>query len=112
MSRFYGLIGFVKTVDKGYGVWESEEISYPYYGDVLSNVRRWSDKQDSSNSNLELNNTISIVADTFIMENLAAIRWVEFMGMRWHVTSATINSPRIELTLGSVYAEEISDGSA
>lgn len=112
MTRYYGSVGFVKTVDQGYGVWEPEEIVFPYYGDVLNNIRRWSDKQDSSNSDLSLNNTISIVADTFAMENLAAIKWAEYMGCRWHVTSATINYPRIELSLGGVYAEEITSGSS
>lgn len=112
MARYYGSVGFVTTVDKGYGVWESEETVFPYYGDIISNVRRWSDKQDSVNSNLALNNTISIIADKFAFGNLAAIRWAEYMGEKWQVTSATINYPRIELTLGGVYAEEISGGSA
>lgn len=106
MARWYGEVGFVETVEVEPGVWEPADTVRDYFGDVLSNVRRWDQKQDSSNDDLSLNNRISIVADAFAMEHLAAIKWVEFMGAKWKVSTATIAFPRIELSIGGVYNAE------
>ena len=107
MTRYFGKVGFVKTVEVEPGVWEPEEVVRSYYGDVISNARRWSAKSDSTNDDLAMNNQISIVADSFIRDNSGAIKWAEFCGMRWKVTNVNIAIPRIELTLGSVYTASL-----
>lgn len=105
MARWYGQVGFVMTVETEPGVWEPVDQPRDYYGDILMNNRRWSQKQDSINDDLSLNNRISIVADEFANEHLAAIKWVEYMGHKWKITSVEISFPRIILTIGGVYAE-------
>lgn len=105
MARWYGQVGFVETVETEPGVWEPTDFPRDYYGDVLMNNRRWDQKQDSTNDDLSLNNRISIVADEFVNEHLAAIKWVTYMGSKWKVTGVEIAFPRIILTIGGVYAE-------
>ncbi len=104
MARFYGAIGFVKTVDNGDGVWkEVERVKY-YYGDLNNNVRKWGDQNEvSANGELTLNNNISILADRFAYENLEAMTWVEFMGKKWKISSVEINHPRMTLFFGGLY---------
>ena len=105
MARWFGQVGFEVTVEVEPGVWEPVQQPRNYYGDILTNNRRWDQKQDSTNDDLTLNNRISIVADEFANKHLAAIRWAEFKGIKWKVTGAEIAYPRIILTMGGVYAE-------
>ena len=74
MARWFGKVGFVMTVQTEPGVWEPVDEPREYFGDVLANNRRWDQKQDSTNDDLSLNNRISIVADAFANEHLAAQR--------------------------------------
>ena len=104
MARFYGRVGFVMTEEVEPGIWRPKETIRSYYGDVNDNVRRWEQRPDQGvNDNLELNNNISILADKFAYENLEAMRWVEFMGTRWRITSVNVNYPRLTLYFGGVY---------
>lgn len=103
MARFYGYVGFIETVDDGTGIWEQKETIRPYYGDVGNDVRRWNTQQQSVNDNLQLNNNISILADEFAYQNLSAMKWVEWNGVKWRITSAEVNFPRITLHFGGVW---------
>lgn len=106
MARFYGNIGFVGSVDKGLGVHEPETFIRPYYGDISWNRRRWSQDQDTTNDGLNLTNTISILADSFAIENVGWMRWVEVDGTKWTISTVNIMYPRIELTFGGVWNGE------
>ena len=103
MAKFYGSIGFVKTVETETDVWETVETVKRYCGDLVRNQRRWEDKSDTINENLTVSNEVSIVADKFAYDNLDAMKWVEVMGSKWKVNSVTIDYPRIVLTVGGVY---------
>lgn len=102
MPKFYGAIGFVKTVETAPGIWEASETIKKYCGDLVRNQRRW-EQGDAINEDLTVSNEVSIVADKFAMENIDAIKWVEVMGHKWRVSSVTITYPRIVLTVGGVY---------
>lgn len=102
MTKFYGDVGFSITSETSPGVWEPEEVSFPYYGDVISNTRRWR-SEEKINDDILVTNKISILSDDFIRENLGFIKWVEFMGCKWKIDSIDIAYPRIVLTLGGVY---------
>lgn len=91
------------TVDKGHGVWEEEVIERHYFGDVLSNSRRWSNEDRSTNANLTISNKLSIVADSFATDNIGAMRFVILGKTKWSIDSVEINWPRLDLTLGGVY---------
>lgn len=83
-------------------VWTEELVERPYYGDIIKNVRRY---QESShlNDNLNVSNTISIVADPFALQNFHSLRYVNFMCADWKVTDVEVQYPRLILTLGGVY---------
>ena len=108
MARFYGEIGFLRTVEEDPenrpGIWVEKLTKKKYYGDVLSNSRRW-DQNGNFNDNLVINNRISIVADSFIKENLGAMKYVRWLGDTWEITNAEIQYPRIILTIGGQYHE-------
>ena len=104
MAKWYGKVGYIETKETSPGVWKPEVIERPYFGDVLRNSSRWSSSSDSTNDDLNINNQISIVADPFAYRNFHSIKYVEFMGAKWKVTSVDANQrPRLILTIGGVY---------
>lgn len=102
MARFYGNVGYGKTVDKGSGVWADIITEFPRYGDVLRNTRRNQEGQ-STNDDVLLNNSISFVATDYDFANYTAIRYVVWNGGRWAVSNIEVQRPRLILTLGGVY---------
>lgn len=104
MGKFYGKIGFVRTVETAPGVFSGEEIiERKYYGDILYNRVTWQGDQQL-NDNFKTSNQISILADTFAYENLSIIKYAEWMGVKWKVTAIDPSKrPRFILTLGGEY---------
>lgn len=104
MARWFGKVGYSETVETTPGVWTTEDTVREYYGDILRNTTRWSRNPDSTNDNLTVTTQISIVADAFANEKFHAIKWIEFMGVKWCVDSVDpTQPPRLILTLGGVY---------
>ena len=102
MAKWYGKIGFIKQVEKKPGVYVSETIERNYYGDIIRNTRRLQ-TSDKLNDDINVSNEISIVADPFARENFHAMRYIEFMGTKWKVSSVEVQYPRLILSLGGVY---------
>lgn len=102
MARFYGRIGYGETLETVPGVWKDQIVERSYYGDVVRNVRNLHEGENL-NFDLSLQNEISIVADAYANNHFSAIRYVEWMGALWTVTSVTVQSPRLLLRLGEVY---------
>ena len=103
MARFYGVIGYVDTVDTGTGVYEEQVITErPYRGDVLRNVRKF-EGGESVNDNLTLGNEFSIVADGYAYEHFHLMRYLKWMGARWKISSVEVQRPRLILSIGGVY---------
>ena len=109
MARFSGKIGFAHTQEKidrygnATGIWEEQITERRYIGDVLTSGRRSSD--EAINDTLHITNRISIVADAYLNENLFALRYVEFMGCKWKVSSIDVQRPRLIISLGGVYTD-------
>lgn len=101
--KFHGKIGFEGTVDNGHGVYTPVSEELPYYGDVLMNNRRWESSNASTNDNIQLDNRISIVANSHIRKNMGMIRYVIWNDVKWKVSSIEIAWPRLILHLGEVY---------
>lgn len=102
MARFFGRVGYGESVESTPGVWVDEITEINYYGDVLRDAR---DLQQGENLNFDLSvqNSISIVADAYANEHFFAIRYIEWAGTLWTVTSVEVRSPRLLLRLGEVY---------
>lgn len=102
MAKFSGRIGFVMTVETEPSVFESV-LEYRFYkGDVIKNSIKWQ-RSENTNDNLNVSNHISIVADSFAIENLGRMKCVEYMGSKWKVIEAIFEHPRITLYLGDLY---------
>lgn len=103
MAKFYGAIGYTVCEEIRPGVWQDRSFERKHYGDVLRNTVSWSNNSDSTNDDLRLNCQFSIVADPFISLNFHSIKYVEYMGAKWKVTTAEPLPPRILLNVGGVY---------
>lgn len=100
--RFSDIIGFINTDKTAPGVWSPKVTERHYRGDVLTNTRKF-ESSDKINEDLVVSNQISIVADSYILENMQYIRYVRWNKLLWKVTSIDISHPRIRLTLGGIY---------
>ena len=102
MAKFYGVIGFVETVETSPGIWEESAMERNYSGDVIKDSKRWQ-TGENLNDNLTINNKISIIADPFAYENFPMIRYVKWMGASWKITNIDVERPRLILSIGGVY---------
>ena len=104
MAKFFGEIGYGESLETfpGSGVFVDAIVEYPYYGDVTQNSRRLQDSE-GLNDDITVNNSISVVADEYAVEHFAYIRYIRWAGTLWTVTTVSVKSPRLILTLGSVY---------
>lgn len=100
--KFCGNVGFVYDKETESGLYEHICTERRYYGDVLQNIRRWT-AGDKINDDITLNNKLSIIADSFVIENVGAMKYVDYLGSKWKIESAEVLRPRIILTLGGVY---------
>ena len=105
MAKFYGAIGYSVTEETTPGVWKENIIERMYYGDLVRNTRRLQ-SADKLNDNIDVANEISIVADPFANDNFHSMKYVEFMGAKWKITSVEVQYPRLILTVGGVYNGE------
>lgn len=108
MAKFCGMIGFAKTQETTPGVWKEVITEKKYYGDLLRNYVRQVTPQ-KVNTDIILNNRISILADPYAMENTQYIVYATLNGAKWSVYDIDIQYPRMILILGGAYPEEVSD---
>lgn len=104
MAKFFGPIGFVTPVEDpiGSGIWIEKPVEKNYRGEVIKNIRRW-DSSQQLNDNLNIRNSISIVADPYISNKLNTVRYVKWLGTYWQVVDIEVQYPRLLLNLGGVY---------
>lgn len=102
MAKFFGAIGYAETKETSPGIWEETITERNYYGDILRNARRL-ENGENLNDNVNVNNSISIVADSHAYGNVFAIRYIRWMGACWKVTNVEVQRPRLILTIGGIY---------
>lgn len=104
MARFFGKVGYGEPVQNppGSGVWVDQITELDYQGDVIRNTSALSEA-DKVNGDISLSNSISIVADEYAIKHSSKIKYVDWAGTLWTVTSVEVRSPRLILSLGSVY---------
>ena len=103
--KYYGLIGYVQSVETAPGVWEEQITERTYCGDV---TRRSSRTQNGNglNDNLDVSNVMSIVADPYALEHLGYMRYITWMNSKWKISSVEYVYPRLNVTIGGVYNGE------
>src|SRR5580765_612036 len=104
MARFFGRVGYGESVETetGSGVWVDEITEHSYYGDVIRSSRELN-AGENLNDDLSVQNSISIVADAYANDHFFAIRYAEWAGTLWTISSVEVQSPRLILRLGEVY---------
>lgn len=102
MAKWYGQIGFGKTVETAPSVFTEEIVEQSYYGDIVKNTRRLQ-TSDKVNDDVVIANQLSIVADPYACENFHSIRYATYMGTKWKITDVQVEFPRLILSLGSEY---------
>ena len=102
MGKWAGEIGFAVPKETAPGVWKDEIVPRTYYGDMTRNTRRLQ-SSGNLNDNLVIANAHSIDADPYTHKNFHAIRYAEFMGAKWKISSVQVQYPRLVLELGEVY---------
>lgn len=101
--RFHGKIGFVATTSEDApSVWKEKIVEREYKGTILR-ATRTAGGTDKVNGDIQLNNQLSIIADSFANENLYSIKYVTWRGCKWRITNVEVNYPRLILTFGGVY---------
>lgn len=103
MAKWKGIIGFIETVEIEPGIWDEVATERPYRGDEIRLIGRWSPSSDSTNRDVSINNQISVVADPYANQNFQSMRYIEFMGTMWEISSKEVQRPRIIISLGGVY---------
>lgn len=104
--KYYGLIGYAVTVETAPGVWEEQITERTYGGDVIRRTTRMQNNSNNLNDDLEVSNTISVVADPYALNHLGNIRYITWINSKWKVSSVEYNYPRLTLTIGGVYNGE------
>lgn len=102
MAKFHGKIGFAETVETTPGVWKEQIIERTYSGDWLEENRRLQGT-DSVNDTVNISNELTILADPFAYNSFHSIRYVEYLGTKWKVSTVKVRRPRLMLNLGGEY---------
>lgn len=102
MAKWFGKIGYAETVETSPGVWTETITEHEYYGEIIRNNRRLQ-SADQLNDNVNVGNEISILSNPFANENFHNMRYAEFMGTKWKITTVDVQYPRLILSLGGVY---------
>ena len=105
MAKWFGVIGFAKTVEPSPGVWKEIITERSYYGDV-NRISRRLENASQLNDNINIANEFSIVADPFANQNFHAMRYIEFMGAKWKTSNVEVQRPRLLLTAGGEWNGE------
>ncbi len=103
--KYFGKIGYGVTEETRPGVHKPRIVEKEYYGDIVRNSRRL-ESGSKVNDDLNINMTLSIVADPFAYQNFHQIKYAEYMGAKWKATSVEPQYPRLIITLGGVYNGE------
>lgn len=104
MARFFGAVGYGTSVEDpaDSGIWVDQITEIEYFGDVVRNRKELQDTENL-NSDIRVNNSISIVADEYAIAHFFNIKYVRWAGVTWTVTDVVVQHPRLILSIGSVY---------
>jgi len=104
MARFFGEVGYGESVETPVdsGVWVDVITEFQYQGDVIRNTKNL-EQGERVNPDITVSNSISVVADEYAFLHFFKIKYVRWAGVLWTVTSVEVRSPRLILSLGSVY---------
>lgn len=102
MPRFAGEVGYGVSVEAEPGVYVTEFVERRLRGNV-EKLSRTLEEGSKVNDDISVGHTISVVADAYAKEHFMLIKYVVWAGVKWTVTSVTVQHPRLTLRLGGVF---------
>lgn len=103
MDKTCVYIGFVKNEETSPGVYNEVITEVKYIGEKKT-VRLKNEEMSSRvNANFNLSITLSIISNSYLVDNLQFVRYVNYLGANWNVQDAVPAYPRVELSLGGIY---------
>lgn len=102
MARYYGRVGYGHTVEVAPGVYEDVITERPYYGN-LEQITKRDGESEYLHKDLTLSNVFSIVADAYAHEHFFAMKYIEWQGTLWSISSVELKRPRLIVRPGGVY---------
>ena len=103
MARFSGAVGYAESQQTAPGVWTDVITERSYYGDVIRDQRRLEPSSEKVNTDIRIDNSFSIVADAYAMDNITAMRYIRWNGKPWLVTDVEVRRPRLILQIGGLW---------
>ena len=105
--KWHGMIGFETQVEvsddpRKATVWKPQIVPKHYYGEVQRIIKR-EGSGDKVNNDISFNNQFFIISDLYAQHNAYNMKWIEWMGRKWHITEITIEYPRITINIGGEY---------
>ncbi len=105
MAKWFGKVGYADSQETSPGVWKDGIVEHSYYGDIVRNIKNLENGQKVIDD-IGVTVSISIVADPYAYSNFHAIKYVEYMGNKWKVSTVDPQYPRLILALGGLYNGE------
>ena len=102
--RYSGFIGLAETSETTPGVWTPTITEKKVFGDVLQQSRRY-DSGQQINEDLHLQNRLSVVYDSELLEKFATAKYITWNSSKWKISSIEIQPPRLVISLGGLYNE-------
>lgn len=102
MNRFFGMVGFSITTETSPGVLTEQIVKRSYYGEFLSEGFN-RDNNQVINSNINLSNRVSLLADNYAFTHAAYIAYVEIAGTKWAVNTVSFEGKRMICTFKGIY---------
>lgn len=105
MAKWFGKVGYADSRETSPGIWKDVIVEHSYYGDIVRNIKNLENGQKVIDD-IGVTVSISIVADPYAYSNFHTIKYVEYMGNKWKVSSVDPQYPRLVLALGGLYNGE------
>lgn len=101
--KFYGAVGYAHSQELTPGVWSDVITEKHYYGDIVRDQRRLESTTGKVNEDIRVDNTFSIVADAYAMENFVNMGYIMWNGQPWTITNVEQRHPRLILQIGALW---------
>jgi hypothetical protein len=104
MARWAGKLGFVApAVQTATGVYTEPVTEISYKGDIVRESRGVT-RNNLPNPDVYIRMAISVIPGKVLRENIASLRYAEYLGQKWSVTSCEVQGQKFVLNLGDLYA--------
>ena len=81
-----GKIGYARTEETSPGIYQEIIVEKQYYGDIVRNSTQILDS-NTINSSIKLNNSISVLCNNYMSDNIGCVRYMTFKKSKWKISN-------------------------